>query len=172
MGFFVSLVTQPFVTLPMRPSSHTLTCSSIQHLYNNYTTTIQQPIQQLYNNSYFVGFGQYAPKIMIISFFLLLKLSCPRNTINMQLLYSCCMGCCIVVVYMSRDECQTSEDWQVIACLSCNFASSPFKSGNLVEVKHGHAKASGRTQVLSRFRFIVAKRLCGPHPSFLQLPFY
>ena len=83
---------------PMRPSSRTLTCSSIQHLYNNYTTTIQQPIQQLYNNSYFVVFGQYAPKIMIISFFLLLKLSCQRNTVNMQLLYSCCMGCCIVVV--------------------------------------------------------------------------
>ena len=72
---------------------------------------------------------------------------------------------------MSRDECQTSEDWQVIACLSCNFASSPFKSRSLVEVKHGHAKASGRTQVFSRFRFIVAKRLCGPHPSCLQLPF-
>ena len=83
---------------PMRPSSHTLTCSSIQHLYNNYTTTIQQPIQQLYNNSYFVVFGQCAPKIMIISFFLLLKLSCPRNTVNMQLLYGCCMSCCIVVV--------------------------------------------------------------------------
>ena len=83
---------------PMRPSSHTLTCSSIQHLYNNYTTTIQQPIQQLYNNSFFVAFVQYAPKIMIINFFLLLKLSCQRNTVNMQLLYSCCMGCCIVVV--------------------------------------------------------------------------
>ena len=73
----------------------------------------------------------------------------------LQLLYSCC----IVVVYMSRDECQTSEDWQVIACLSCSFRS-------VVDVKYGHAKASGRTQVFSRFLFIVAKRLCGPHPNY------
>ena len=28
----------------------------IQHLFNNYSTTIQHPIQQLFNNSLFVGF--------------------------------------------------------------------------------------------------------------------
>jgi hypothetical protein len=30
--------------------------ATIQQLYNNHTTTIQQPIQQLYNNCYFLRF--------------------------------------------------------------------------------------------------------------------
>ena len=41
---------RPNLSMPNPPQIHTTT---IQQLYNNYTTTIQQPIQQLYNNSFF-----------------------------------------------------------------------------------------------------------------------
>ena len=75
---------------------HLATC--IQQLYNNYTTTIQQPIQQPYNNCIFTVFRWHESfnnkkKVILIIF----GAYCPKTT-KYELLYSCCIGCCMVVV--------------------------------------------------------------------------
>ena len=72
---------------------------AIQQLYNNYTTTIQQPIQQLYNNCIFTMFrGRGEGQINTKTNSSLFSMHDARKPTNYELLYSCCIGCCIVVV--------------------------------------------------------------------------
>ena len=62
-----------------QPCFHML-AGRIQHLFNNYSTTMQHPIQQLFNNSLFVGFRTLRiEKERCNSCFFCLKLSKPAK---------------------------------------------------------------------------------------------
>ena len=77
--------------------------TTIQQPYNNYTTTDTTTIQQLQ----FPWFSQCASIIPIEfrrkSTFCLLCV--PKSSRKLQLLYSCCIGCCIVVVWLLYSCC-------------------------------------------------------------------
>ena len=100
LDFGVSLVAQPFMsTTPadVQPCPRIFVyTTTIQQLYNNHTTTYTTTIQQLV----FRGFSAIHTKNNDNQFLFVVEASRPRNIVNMQLLYGCCIGCCMVVVWL------------------------------------------------------------------------